>query len=142
MTETSAVSVRIAAAIDSGATTPRASGGTRVTVNPSRSSASAACRTASCSTALTITWRPFRGRARAPPITPMLSDSVPPLVKTISAGVAFRSVATWARASSIAPFDSWPKAWTLDAFPKCSPKYGSIASRTSGRTGVLALWSR
>ena len=122
MTETSAVSGRIAAATDSAETTPRASGATRVTVYPSRSSASAAWRTASCSIALTMMWRPLKGSALAPPMTPMLSDSVPPLVKTISPGVAFRSAATWARASSTAPFASWPNACTLEAFPKCSPK--------------------
>ncbi len=122
MTETSAVSGRMAAAIASACTTPRSSGATRVTVNPSRSRASAAWRTASCSIALTITWRPLKGTARAPPITPRLSDSVPPLVKTISPGAAFRSAATWARASSSPPFASWPKAWTLEALPKCSVK--------------------
>lgn len=30
----------------------------------------------------------------------------------------------------------------LDGFPKFSLKYGSIASRTSGRTGVVAALSR
>ena len=34
------------------------------------------------------------------------------------------------------------RAWTLEALPYCSPKYGSMASRTSGRTGVVAVWSR
>src|SRR5438132_401120 len=29
-----------------------------------------------------------------------------------------------------------------EAFPKCSPKWGRMASKTSGRTGVLALLSK
>jgi len=43
--------------------------------------------------ALTITWRPLKGSARAPPITRDFRP-VPPLVNTISAGVALRSAAT------------------------------------------------
>ena len=38
---------------------------------------------------------------------------------------------------------SQPKAWErLDALPKSSVKYGSIASSTRGSVGVVAWWSR
>ena len=33
-------------------------------------------------------------------------------------------------------------AWGLEALPKCSVRYGSIASSTSALSGVVAAWSR
>ncbi len=43
------------------------------------------------------------------------------------------------RALSIPSRASRPNPWMLDALPKRSEKYGSIAARTSGCTGVEAL---
>ena len=72
----------------------------------------------------------------------MLSASVPPDVKQISSADAPRQRATRSRASSSAVRASRPHLWTLDGFPKRGPKNGNIASSTSGRTGVVAAWSR
>ena len=86
---------------------------------------------------------PFRPRAPGEcPATPKmarLSASVPPLVKTISLGRAPMSAATEARARSTAPRALWPKEWTEFGLPYSAEKYGSIAARTSGSTGVVAL---
>jgi hypothetical protein len=35
-----------------------------------------------------------------------------------------------------------PYTCPLEGLPKCSRRYGSIASTTSGSSGVVALWSR
>ena len=72
----------------------------------------------------------------------MLSASVPPEVKQISSAEAPRHRATRSRASSSAVRASRPQRCTLDGLPKRGPKNGSIASRTSARTGVVAAWSR
>ena len=65
--------------------------------------------------------------------------SVPDEVNTISAGRAPISRATWARASSTASRAAWPKPWTEDGLPQICPIQGSIASRTLGSMGVVAL---
>ena len=83
-----------------------------------------------------------RPRALATPLTPRLSDSVPPDVKTISSFATPKKLAMRSRAVSRPSRASRPKPWMLDGLPKRSPKYGSIASITSGWTGVEALWSR
>ena len=76
--------------------------------------------------------------ARAPLIA-RLFDSVAPLVKTISPAVAPISAATSRRAASTASCAFQPYAcWRLAGLPKCSVKYGSIASSTRGSTGVVA----
>ena len=70
-------------------------------------------------------------------------DSVAPLVKTISRGVAPISEAMAARAASTASSASQPNEWLrLAALPKRSPKYGSMASNTRESTGVVAWLSR
>ncbi len=80
-----------------------------------------------------------RPRAIATPLTAMLSDSVPPEVKTISSLPTRRKWATCSRAVSRPSRASRPKPCTLDGLPNRSLKYGSIASTTSGCTGVEAL---
>ena len=66
-------------------------------------------------------------------------DSVAPEVKTISRGSAPRAAAITSRAAPTAASARRPKTWLREAaFPKCSVKYGSIASRTRGSTGVVA----
>jgi hypothetical protein len=63
-------------------------------------------------------------------------------VNTTSSGSEPRSAATWARARSTAVLAGAPAQWWLDGLPKCSVKYGRIASTTWGASGVLALKSR
>jgi hypothetical protein len=66
-------------------------------------------------------------------------DSVAPLVKTISFALAPIRSATCLRAFSTASSASQPNGWLrLAALPKCSVKYGSIASTTRGSHGVVA----
>ncbi len=61
-----------------------------------------------------------------------------PLVQTTSRAVAPMSRATSSRASSTASSAFQPKEWLFDAaFPNRSVKYGSMASRTRGSTGVV-----
>ncbi len=68
-----------------------------------------------------------------------MSDSVAPEVKTISFSEAPRACASAARAASTAASASQPKTcWREAALPKDCVKYGVIASRTRGSTGVVA----
>jgi hypothetical protein len=71
-----------------------------------------------------------------------LSDSVPPLVKTISDVSAPMSSATAERASSSSALARWPKWWTLDALPNSPVSVRLTTSATAGSTGVVALWSK
>ena len=68
--------------------------------------------------------------------------SVPPDVKTISSACAPTRRATSARASSTAARAARPDACVLDGLPGSARNAAAIASATSGRTGVVALWSR
>ena len=68
-----------------------------------------------------------------------LSDSVPPLVKMISWGCALIDAATCSRAVSTAERAFCPVVWMEAALPNCPEKNGSMASRTAGSTGVVAL---
>ena len=68
--------------------------------------------------------------------------SVPPEVNTTSSGSAPISAATWARASSTAARAFRPAAWMLDGLAHASASARPIASRTSGSSGAVALWSR
>ena len=110
--------------------------------SPRASSARQASSTAGCSVATVIRWSPRRRPARATPLSARLSLSVVPLVKTISRGSAAPIArAIRSRASSTAASARQPKAcvW-LEALPKSSPKYGSIASsdaRIDGRGRVV-----
>ena len=84
-------------------------------------------------------WLPFSRYISATPLIARLLDSVAPLVKTISLGVALISRAICARAFSTASSAVQPNAWLrLAALPNFSVKYGSIASTTRGSTGVVA----
>ena len=72
-----------------------------------------------------------------------LSDSVAPLVQTMSFGLALISRAICSRPCSAAFSASQPNPWLrLAALPNVWVKYGSIASRTRGSTGVVAWLSR
>ena len=89
-------------------------------------------------------WRPGgRGPAPAParPKRARLFASVPPEVKTTSAGSAPRMRATVSRARSQARRAARPAACRLSGLPPAS-QCGRIASRTSGSSGDVALWSR
>ena len=83
-------------------------------------------------------WLPVCFRAKAAPFRAVLSDSLPPLVKTTSLVRQPRTRATDSLASSTALRDSWARVYRLEALPNRWVKYGSIASITSGRTGVVA----
>ena len=119
---------------------PNESTGAKVTSHPVRIRARAVSMTAGCSTALTIRWA-GSNRCRNP-VRAMLSDSVPPLVKTISLSAAPRAPATWARARSTASRPSRPSAWISDGLPYRSTKYGIMRSKTRGSTAVVAAWSK
>ena len=71
-----------------------------------------------------------------------LLDSVPPDVNTTWEGTQPSSDATSSRARSTASWASCPMACPLEGLPKWSRQKGNIRSTTSGRTGVVALWSR
>jgi hypothetical protein len=67
---------------------------------------------------------------------------VPDETKQISAGSAFRAVATVSRAASNAIRARLPHRWRLDGLPYSDFRYGVIAVRTRGSTGVVAAWSK
>jgi hypothetical protein len=67
-----------------------------------------------------------------------LHDSVPDDTKHISAGSAFSAAATVSRAASIAIRARLPQRCRLDGLPYSVFRYGSIALRTRGSTGVVA----
>jgi len=72
----------------------------------------------------------------------VLSPSVPQEVKISSSGRQPRWAAMVARASFRRTPTSPPKECMLDGLPYSSEKYGSMTSRTSGATMVVALLSR
>lgn len=80
--------------------------------------------------------------ARATPSSARLFASVAQPVKTISRGCAPISVATCSRARLTAWAARRPWAWLLDGLPNCDCSHGAKALKTSGATGVVALWSR
>src|SRR5207245_357207 len=126
-------------------TTPEALTGRRSSTPPRRATAWAAARTALCSIADTTTRNgPPRSRdASAAPMIARLSASVPPEVKITWLGSAPSVSAMVRLASSIPARAARPNRWAEDGLPNASwPRYGSIASRTSGRTGVVAALSR
>ena len=90
----------------------------------------------------------FEARAKTPAMANVtyvvrpFDDPVPPEVKTTSSGIAPKTSATVARASSSASCAARPAAWCAEGFAKSPEKYGSIASSTSGRTAVEAALSR
>ena len=100
---------------------PVASTGRSVVRQPRRASALRVVSTASCSMLLAMRCRrPVGSSASATPRSAKLSDSVPPLVNTISDGSAPIRAATDERASSSTALARWPKWCTLEAFPKSS----------------------
>ena len=66
-----------------------------------------------CSVGAVITWPPLWRRAT--PRIARLSDSVAPLVKTISFAAAFIARATWSRAASTAASASQPNTCPREA---------------------------
>ena len=108
MTETSAVSSVTASSSRPASTCPCSSAGTYVTLFPSPSRARAVSRTASCSAEHVTRWSPLSACRRIAPRMARLSDSVAPLVNTISRGRAPTSEATAALASSTAEAASAP----------------------------------
>src|SRR4051812_41057064 len=83
-------------------------------------------------------WLPFSRYISATPLIARLSDSVAPLVNTISLALAPMRSATCLRAFSTASSASQPNGWLrLAGCPNFSVKYGSIASTTRGSHGVV-----
>lgn len=78
----------------------------------------------------------------AMPFIAKLSDSVPPDVKTISEASVPIALPIVSLEDSTALRADWPFEWTLEALPYSSEKYGIMASSTSLRRGVVALWSK
>ena len=76
------------------------------------------------------------------PLIARLFASVPPEVKITSLWRIPKTAATRARASASACAALSPTVWWLDGLPYTPARYGSIASSTSGRTGVVAALSR
>src|SRR5262249_28235072 len=123
------------------ATRPSGCGATRRTGWPSRSSKRQHSSVAGCSIVV-VTTACRSSRALIVPRIAILLASVPPLVKTISSARAPISAATSARACSTPSRARRPSACDDDGLPKSSRRNGSISFRTSGSTGVVALWSR
>ena len=85
------------------------------------------------------TGAPRSRAARAAPMMPRLSASVPPEVKMTWLGSAPTAWAISRRACSMPARAARPYRCELDGLPKVwLVRYGSIASSTSARTGVVA----
>ena len=80
--------------------------------------------------------------ASHPPWTARSSASVPPEVRTTSPGPTPSSSAIRSRASSRAIRARLDSAWAPDGLANPSVRTGSMASSASGRSGVVAAWSR
>ena len=140
ITETRIVSFRMASAKSFGSTNPSTSTGSVVSSKPSLFTRySKVWRTAWCSTAEVMRWRPLAFNNRAEPHMAKLLLSVPPLVKTTSLGLHFHTLETRSRQSSKKARALRPIWWILDGFPKDSPNKGIIASLTFSSRGVVAL---
>jgi hypothetical protein len=139
MIETSAVSSSIARATCSASSSPSASTGTRVTRQPSASSAASGATTEGCSTLDATMWRRPEPRAGAAQHSTVLFDSVAPPVKRTSSGSTPISDATLARPISTCARAVLPSACTLEGLPGQSRNTRAIVSTTSSRTGVVAL---
>lgn len=140
MTETKIVSSRRAASTASGCIFPKGSGLTFDNSNPSYLAKYSNGRsTDGCSMAEVTKCRPRPFKARAVPNTARLLASVPPAVKMISDGRQTQSLATRSRNSSSEARAWRPTAWVLEGLPKISPWKGSMAARTAGSKGVVAL---
>jgi hypothetical protein len=100
--------------------------------------ASSVRSTDGCSTADVNTRR--QRRAPSVPSSASAFASVAPDVNTISLGCAPISAATWSRARSIASRAARPSACSEEALPQSIQ--GTMASRTRGSSGVVALASR
>ena len=143
ITLASATSSRMCRRAESRFTTPVGSMSSSRSSAPSLAAWCDDMSTALCSMGVvTRPWRPPSRWMRQPPSTARLSASVPPEVRQISSGLAPRHAAMRSRAASVAARASRPQRCVLDELPNFTPKYGSIASITSGRTGVVAAWSR
>ena len=148
MTVTSATdagSRSIAARSASTSTRPSRSTGSHSTAAPSAAASHrTASRTAWCSTA-EARIRLRRGsavrRAQNRPFTARLSASVPPAVNTTSPGRAPSAAAMLSRDSSTTLRAARPEACSDDGLPSMRNR-AATASTTSGRTGVVAAWSR
>ena len=84
-------------------------------------------------------WRRPSPAAQNAPSRAVLFDSVPPLVKTTSAGAQPRRSASCARARATACAAGTPAQCPLEGLPYEAARNGAMAACTSGWMGVLAL---
>ena len=80
-------------------------------------------------------------RSTGAPLRAMLLASLPPDVNTTMGAMTPTAPATASRDSSSSLRAALPSAWTEEALPVRS-KARSIAAFASGRSGLVALWSR
>ena len=133
----------------SGSTSPASSTPTSTCSPPRRAAAvRAESSTAGCSRG-EVTTRgartPAARAARARPVTTSASASVPPEVNSTSCGSTSSAAASRARArASIAPTRRPDACWAAGFAhpPRPSRRSAATCSATSGRTGVVAAWSR
>ena len=127
-----------------GVISPAALGGSKVTVKPCACSACKVCSTAWCSIWVEMMCRLPAAAPRAAPVyKACTSDSVPPLVKVISAGRAACSTrATVRRASSTSLRACWPGRYNADGLPQASSSAVRMASSAAGQGRVVAALSR
>ena len=131
ITDTRTVSGRIAFSSSSSLTIPSSSTPTLVTSKPLLSRYLAVSSIAWCSIVDTMMCLPLFSLISAPETRAQLSDSVPPEVKNISEGSAFRQAAICALAFLTAALGLLDMAWMLEGFAYSSMKYGIIASSAS-----------
>ncbi len=98
--------------------------------------------TEKCSIEEIIICLPFVCLAAAIPLRAVLLLSDPLPVKIISSGLAFIKAATCSLAASIASRAGSPQLCRQEGLPNESPRNGSMASRTSGRRGVVDALSK
>ncbi len=121
---------------------PARSTGRNVTSRPLRARSLHTSNTAGCSTAVVTMWRRL-GFARTVPKMAVLLLSVAQEVKRISEGsTPPRKRATVSRPRLMAWAAGEARSYIELGLKYSAAKYGTIASRTSGATAVVALLSR
>ena len=90
---------------------------------------------------MTVEYSAPGGSPHSPKIARLFA-SVAPLVKITSSGNAPKQFATVSRASSSDCRARRPAACDDDGLPNASVINGRIASIASGKSGVVALWSK
>ena len=143
ITLTSVVCSPMADATSAGSTRPYRSTGELGHSNPYRSmTAHRRAVTALCSMLLVDQLAAARAGRPGSPLDGQVVGLCPAAGEHDLARLGAQGRATVSRASSRPSRARRPMPWMLDGLPKCSVRYGCIASSTSGRRGVVAAWSR